>query len=75
MLDLDLEVAAACVPLDQQWVGTGSESKKEEGWGAAGRLRGKDGVLLPAWMKHCGTVPGGHRASLDEEDGAGGKNG
>jgi hypothetical protein len=71
--NLNLEVATTCVSLDQQWVATRSGSTREMGHGQA--TQGEGLVLLPAWLRHCGTASGGHRASLDEEDGAGGKNG
>jgi hypothetical protein len=42
----------------------------EEGSGARAGL-----VLLPAWLRHCGTVPAGTEQVLTKKTGAGGKNG
>ena len=68
MLDLDLEVATASVRLGQQWVGTRSVVEEVDG--------ARPGLVLVVCMaetlRHRAGGPG---ASLDEEDGAGGKNG
>jgi hypothetical protein len=73
VLDLDLKVATAGVGLDQEWVGTQSGSRKGVGRGQA--TQGEGVVLLPAWLRHCGTVSAGTEQVLTKETGAGGKNG
>jgi hypothetical protein len=47
----------------------------EEGDGARPSDSGGRMVLLPAWLRHCGTVSAGTEQVLMKKTGAGGKNG
>src|SRR3954452_19792808 len=67
VLDLDLEVATACVRLDQQWVGT--PVRVDEGLGARPGDSGERIGAVACMAETLRHRVGGHRASLDEEGG------